>query len=75
MNEHAAEPGQDDPVLVDPAEFVGEPPAGDATPGEYMSNDQQGGVSRDTGTTYDPEGEPETTPQEENPADDEGDPS
>jgi hypothetical protein len=26
--------------VVDPADFVGEPPAGDAHPGELMSNDQ-----------------------------------
>jgi hypothetical protein len=25
---------------VDPADFVGEPPAGDAHPGDFMSNDQ-----------------------------------
>jgi hypothetical protein len=25
---------------LDPDEFVGEPPAGDASPGEVMSNDQ-----------------------------------
>ena len=25
---------------LDPADFVGEPPAGDAHPGEFMSNDQ-----------------------------------
>jgi hypothetical protein len=25
---------------VDPAEFVGEPPAGDANPGGFVSNDQ-----------------------------------
>jgi hypothetical protein len=54
----AAEPGLDDA-------FVGEPPAGDANPGDYMSNDQQGGVSEDTGTTYDPTGEPESTPHDE----------
>ena len=26
--------------VVDPADFVGEPPAGDAHPGDFMSNDQ-----------------------------------
>ena len=56
--ETAPEPGQDDA-------FVGEPPAGDANPGDYMSNDQQGGVSDDTGTTYDQVGEPESTPHDE----------
>ena len=44
---------------------MGEPPAGDANPGDYMSNDQQGGVSDDTGTTYDQVGEPESTPHDE----------
>lgn len=52
------EPGQDDA-------FVGEAPAGDANPGDYMSNDQQGGVSEETGTTYDRSGEPESTPYDE----------
>ncbi len=52
------EPGQDDP-------FFGEPPAGDANPGDYMSNDQQGGQSEDTGTTYERTGEPEVTPHDE----------
>ena len=56
--EPAIEPGQDDA-------FVGEPPAGDANPGDYMSNDQQGGVSDDTGTTYDRTGEPESTPHDD----------
>ena len=56
--ETAPEPGQDDA-------FVGEPPAGDANPGDYMSNDQQGGVSDDTGTSSDPLGEPESTPHDE----------
>ena len=27
-------------VTPDPDQFVGEPPAGDATPDEFMSNDQ-----------------------------------
>jgi hypothetical protein len=26
--------------VVDPADFVGEPPAGDVHPGDFMSNDQ-----------------------------------
>ena len=64
--ETAPEPGQDDA-------FVGEPPAGDANPGDYMSNDQQGGVSEDTGTTYDEAGEPESTPQDEETLDAEDD--
>jgi hypothetical protein len=25
---------------LDPADFMGEPPAGDARPGDFMSNDQ-----------------------------------
>ena len=58
QHEPDTEPGQDDA-------FVGEAPAGDANPGDYMSNDQQGGVSDDTGTTYDEAGEPESTPQDE----------
>ena len=52
---HEPEPGQDDA-------FFGEGPAGDATPGDYMSDDQQGRVSEDTGTVYDQEGAPEETP-------------
>lgn len=48
----------------DPEEFVGEPPAGDATPDEYMSNDQSA-VSEETGTVYEPTGEPETTPHDQ----------
>lgn len=55
---HEPEPGQDDA-------FVGEPPAGDANPGDYMSQDQQGGVSDDTGTVYEQTGEPEETPKDE----------
>lgn len=57
-HEHEPEPGQDDP-------FFGEAPAGDANPGDYMSNDQQGGTSEETGTTYERDGEPESTPQDE----------
>jgi hypothetical protein len=44
---------------------MGEGPAGDANPGDYMSSDQQGGVSEDTGTVYGHEGEPEETPHDE----------
>lgn len=53
-------------------EFVGEPPAGDATPEEYMSNDQSA-VSEDTGTVYDERGEAEATPHDLEPEEDEGD--
>lgn len=55
---HEPEPGQDDPLL-------GEGPAGDANPGDYMSSDQQSGVSEDTGTVYGHDGEPEETPHDE----------
>ncbi len=57
-HEQDAGPGQDDA-------FVGEAPAGDANPGDYMSNDQQGGTSEETGTVYDRSGEPESTPEDE----------
>lgn len=57
-HEPDTEPGQDDA-------FVGEAPAGDANPGDYMSNDQQGGVSDDTGVVYEKSGEPEETPKDE----------
>ena len=33
---------------LDPRDFVGEPPAGDATPGEFMSNDQSADPSKAT---------------------------
>ena len=62
-DEYGAEQTQDDA-------FFGEPPAGDANPGDYMSNDQQGGVSEDTGTVYDQEGVPEATPHDEAPNED-----
>ncbi len=52
---HEPDPGQDDA-------FVGTGPAGDATPEEYTSTDQQGGVSDETGVVYDQEGSPEETP-------------
>lgn len=55
---HEPDPGLDDA-------FIGEPPAGDANPGDYMSGDQQGGVSDDTGTVYDQAGEPDVTPHDE----------
>ena len=56
--QHAPEPGQDDA-------FIGEGPAGDANPGDYMSGDQQGGVSEETGTVYEQTGEPEETPHDQ----------
>lgn len=31
----------------DPDEFIGEPPAGDADPGAFMSNDQSAGIPQD----------------------------
>ena len=51
-------------------EFVGKPPAGDESPEDYMSNDQSAGVSPDTGTIYDGVGEPEATPHDLEPEDD-----
>jgi hypothetical protein len=33
---------------VNPEEFVGEPPAGDASPGEFMSNDQSADPAEDS---------------------------
>jgi hypothetical protein len=50
---------------VDPEEFVGDPVAGDASPDDYMSNDQSAAVSDETGTVYDAEGDAETTPHDE----------
>ncbi|NUR05903.1 MAG: hypothetical protein HOQ45_02690 [Nocardioidaceae bacterium] len=50
---------------IDPEEFVGEPPAGDASPDEYISNDQTAGVSEETGTVYAADGEAEQTPHDE----------
>jgi hypothetical protein len=47
---------------LDPDDFVGEPPAGDASPDEFMSNDQSVLVSEETGTVYEPTGEPAATP-------------
>lgn len=60
----------DDPTELGQDDFVGEAPAGDANPDEYMSNDQQGGTSEDTGTTYSSSGEPESTPYDEERAQD-----
>ncbi|MGZ4456752.1 MAG: hypothetical protein ACXVWU_07585 [Nocardioides sp.] len=56
---------------LDVDELVGEAPAGDASPEDYMSNDQSRGVSEDTGTIYDAVGEPEATPHDLEPEDDE----
>ena len=63
---HEPEPGQDDA-------FFGEGPAGDATPGDYTSPDQQGRVSEETGVVYDDEGSPEETPLDEELRDEEDD--
>jgi len=49
----------------DPEEFVGQPPAGDESPDDYVSNDQSAGISEDTGTVYDATGEPAATPHDE----------
>lgn len=46
-------------------DFVAAAPAGDATPEEFTSNDLQDRVSPDTGTSYEPTGEPETTPHDQ----------
>ena len=51
---------------VDPEQFVGEPPAGDASPDEFVSNDQSAVVSEETGTVYERvTGEPAVTPHDE----------
>jgi hypothetical protein len=50
---------------VDPEEFVGGPVAGDASPDDYMSNDQSAAVSDETGTVYGAAGDAETTPHDE----------
>ena len=49
----------------DPDQFVGAAPTGDARPDDYTSNDQTAAVSEDTGTVYDPSGEPAMTPHDE----------
>ncbi|MGN6132177.1 MAG: hypothetical protein ACTHOK_17695 [Nocardioidaceae bacterium] len=56
QDEYGAEVTQDDPV-------PGAAPAGEANPGDYMSGETEG-VSEDTGTVYDSEGEPEATPHD-----------
>ena len=51
---------------VNPEQFVGEPPAGDASPDEFVSNDQSAVVSEETGTVYERlTGEPAVTPHDE----------
>jgi hypothetical protein len=51
---------------VDPEQFVGEPPAGDASPDEFVSNDQSAVVSEETGTVYErATGEPAVTPHDQ----------
>ena len=51
---------------VDPEQFVGEPPAGDISPDEFVSNDQSAVVSEETGTVYERvTGEPAVTPHDE----------
>jgi hypothetical protein len=50
---------------IDPDDFLGEPPADDPTPDDYTSIDQSTAVSPDTGTVYAPDGEPETTPHDQ----------
>jgi hypothetical protein len=56
QNEYGAELTQDDPVPE-------RAPAGETNPGDYMSGEAEG-VSEDTGTVYDREGEPEATPHD-----------
>ena len=65
---YGADLTQDDPMPA-PA------PAGEANPGDYMAGEDEG-VSEDTGTVYDREGEPEATPHDEVPdSDDPTDPT
>jgi hypothetical protein len=53
-------------IEPDPEEFVGEPPAGDASPDDFVSNDQSAVVSEETGTVYErTTGEPAATPHDE----------
>jgi hypothetical protein len=49
---------------LDPEQFVGESPAGDGHPGEFMSDDQSGGVDPE----MDPEPDGETDGTDEAPA-------
>jgi hypothetical protein len=46
-------------------DFIAAAPAGDANPEEFTSRDLQDRVSPDTGTSYEPSGEPEVTPHDE----------
>jgi hypothetical protein len=46
MSEQQSEQAKDLPDL-DPEQFVGEAPAGDARPGEFVSDDQSGSPSTD----------------------------
>jgi hypothetical protein len=55
----------DSSIEPDPEEFVGAPPAGDASPDDFVSNDQSANVSEETGTVYEPTGEPAATPHDE----------
>jgi hypothetical protein len=43
----------------------------EASAEEYEAEDESGGTSGETGVTYDEFGEPETTPEDEIPGDDE----
>jgi hypothetical protein len=67
------DPEEHEPEAQNSDEFFGEGPAGDATPDEFMSPDQQGRVSEDTGVVYDDEGAPEETPLDEELRDQEDD--
>ena len=55
--EYGTDVTQDDPVV---APVIGEEPAGD-----YEPDEQEGGTSAETGTTYDHFGVPEKTPNDE----------
>lgn len=46
-------------------EFMAAAPAGDPNPEEFTSDDLHDRVSPDTGTSYEPTGEPEVTPHDE----------
>lgn len=46
------------------SDMFGSGPAGDANPEEYRSTDQNPRRSDETGTTYEPTGEPEVTPHD-----------
>lgn len=55
-DEYGAELSQDDPVPE-------QAPVSEANPGDYMAGETEG-VSEDTGTVYDRDGEPEATPHD-----------